>query len=105
MEDRLAIFFMKVKLGLTFAALGALFNIHCSDCKPVLVQILDIVYARTTGWIILAPNSQLKRHFRPHLRLSYSETRVILDCTELKVKCPDPTSSGSVYFITIPLHD
>jgi len=107
MERQVSYFFYESQIGLNIAALGALFNIHCSTASKYFVQILDIVYARTPGWIIWPSKFTIKETLPPSFKINYSETWVILDCTELKWKCPRPNKLGFSYnsYYKIPLHD
>lgn len=49
LENRLLLFLIKMKHGLTFAALGALFSVHCTTASRTFYAILDVLYAKTKG--------------------------------------------------------
>ncbi|KAL3193811.1 hypothetical protein MRX96_000104 [Rhipicephalus microplus] len=45
-------FLMKMKHGLTFAALGALFSVHLTTVSRVFYAVLDLLRAKTEGWLV-----------------------------------------------------
>ncbi|KAL1415866.1 hypothetical protein MTO96_028649 [Rhipicephalus appendiculatus] len=58
--SRLLLFLMKMKHGLTFAALGALFSVHRTTASRVFYAVLDVLRAKTQGLtrrLTLSPHS------------------------------------------------
>ncbi|XP_039297328.1 uncharacterized protein LOC120354355, partial [Nilaparvata lugens] len=50
-ENRLLLFFMKLKLGLSYAALGVLFQVHSTTASSIFKQITKEIAQRTRGLI------------------------------------------------------
>ncbi|XP_057339422.1 uncharacterized protein LOC130676931 [Microplitis mediator] len=87
-EDRLLIFLMKIKNGLTFSALGVLFSVHRTTISRIFYSTLQTLATATTNLVfwprIDVVQATMPKCFYP----KYSNTRVIIDCTEFKIEVP-----------------
>ena len=87
-KDRLLIFLMKMKTGLTFSALGVLFSVHRSTISRIFFEILKKL-AGATRYLVFWPDIDAVQETMPDcFRPEYSNTRVIIDCTEFKIEIP-----------------
>lgn len=79
---------MKLKHGLTFAALGALFGVHRTTASRTFYTILNTLYAKTHGWLMWFPRDVIQETMPPSFREVYPACRVIIDCTEVPIEKP-----------------
>ncbi|KAL1479607.1 hypothetical protein MTO96_051720 [Rhipicephalus appendiculatus] len=90
--SRLLLFLMKMKHGLTFAALGALFSVHRTTASRVFYAVLDVLHAKTQGWLVWFPREVVQETMPPSFREKYPTCRVIIDCTEVSIETPPEVS-------------
>lgn len=87
-EDRVCIMLMKIKTGLTFSAIGALFRIHRTTVAKIFFSCLEQLRFKTTN-LVYWPDQEAVRASTPGcFKPDYSDTRVILDCTEFRIETP-----------------
>ncbi|XP_044576694.1 uncharacterized protein LOC123259933 [Cotesia glomerata] len=87
-KDRLFIFLMKLKTGLTFSALGVLFNVHRTTVSRIFFDILEQLVS-TTANLVFWPDIDVVQATMPEcFHPNYSDTRVIIDCTEFNIEIP-----------------
>lgn len=65
-ENRLLLFLMKMKLGISFCALGALFNVHRTTASKFFFQILTGLTQKTKTWIFSPSKESVKKIYRLH---------------------------------------
>ncbi|XP_037528669.2 uncharacterized protein LOC119405915 [Rhipicephalus sanguineus] len=90
--SRLLLFLMKMKHGLTFAALGALFSVHRTTASRVFYAVLDVLHAKTQGWLVWFPREVVQETMPPSFKEKYPTCRVIIDCTEVPIEMPPEVS-------------
>ncbi|CAD6233430.1 GSCOCG00007189001-RA-CDS [Cotesia congregata] len=95
-EDRLLIFLMKIKTGLTFSTLSALFDVHRTTISRIFHTTLQNLVSATTNLIYWPDSETLKATMPAFFRLNYGNTRVIIDCVEFKIEVP-ASIDNSVY--------
>jgi len=88
-SDRLLLFLMKMKLGLSYSALGVLFGIHQTTASRTFISFLKNLFEKTQNYIIWPSKSTIKNNLPQSFRLNYPNTRVIIDCTEISTEQPD----------------
>ncbi|KAJ8720791.1 hypothetical protein PYW08_006256 [Mythimna loreyi] len=94
MKDRLLIFLMKMKTGLTFSALSVLFGIHRTTISRIFYSILKNL-ASVTANLVFWPNRAAIRATMPEcFRPDYINTRVIIDCTEFRIEVPSAVDNS-----------
>ncbi|KAJ8720636.1 hypothetical protein PYW08_006101 [Mythimna loreyi] len=87
-EDRLFILLIKVKTGMTFSALSVLFGVHRTTISRIFYTTLENV-AKSTANFVFWPNKDTVQATMPDcFRPKYSNTRVIIDCTEFRIEVP-----------------
>lgn len=83
-ENRLLLFLIKFKLGLSFCTLGCLFSIHRTVASTIFHQILKTLILKTQTWIVW-PNRETVRAILPKPFQKYPNSRCIIDLTEIPV--------------------
>jgi hypothetical protein len=83
-SNRLLLFLMKFKLGVTFYDLGRFFQICSVTVSTIFFQILETLTKATAGWITW-PN---RTETSPPGFHTYPECTAIVDCIEIKCDRP-----------------
>lgn len=83
-DSRVLMTLMKLKLGLSFTALSAIFAISRSTCSREFMTIIPILRAVLHQFIFWPSKESIQLNL-PRCFSNYSATRVILDCTEFPV--------------------
>lgn len=95
-KKRLFIFLVKMKLGLTFSALSGMFSLHRTTISKIFHSVLTNLVSATQEYIFwpdrLAVQATMPECFKPQ----FSDTRVIIDCTEFRIEVPS-TVENRVY--------
>lgn len=87
-EDRLLMFLVKLKFGVTYAALSVLFSVHRTTASVIFVNVL-LNLAAATEHLVHWPDKYVVQATMPEcFKEEYSDTRVIIDCTEFRIECP-----------------
>lgn len=87
-RNRLFIFLIKIKTGLTFAAMGVFFGKHRTTISRIFYTTLRHL-ARSTADLVFWPDKIDVQNTMPEcFRTDYNNTRVIIDCTEFRVESP-----------------
>lgn len=95
-NDRLLIFLIKIKHGLTFSAIGVLFNLHRTSVSRIFFQCLEILSIKTKNLIFWPSKSSVKETMPQGFKKLFPNTRCIIDCTEIKYEQP-PIVKQRVY--------
>lgn len=73
---------MKLKLGITFCALGVLFHIHKTTASRIFFEVLQTLTKKTKTWIFWPSKESVKKNL--FITFSkYPNCRCIIDCTEI----------------------
>ncbi|XP_024890187.1 uncharacterized protein LOC112466354 [Temnothorax curvispinosus] len=87
-ENRLFIFLIKMKTGLTFSAISVLFNVHRTTVSRIFFSVLEEL-AKTTANLVFWPAKDVIQGTMPDCFYpEYKDTRVIIDCTEFRIEVP-----------------
>lgn len=95
-RNKLLIFLIKIKHGLSFAAVSVLFNIHRTTVSRIFVKCLEVLSLKTKNFIFWPSKNTIKETLPNAFLKNYPNTRCIIDCTEIKVQQP-PTIEQRVY--------
>lgn len=87
-RNKLLIFLIKMKHGLTFAAIGVLFNIHRTTVSRIFFKCLEVLSLKTKNFIFWPSKSTIKETLPNAFLKNYPNARCIIDCTEIKVQQP-----------------
>lgn len=86
-DNRLLLFLMKLKLGLTFTVLGILFCINATTASRIFYQMLETITIKTESWIFWPSKESVKKNM-PLSFYKYPNCRCIIDCTEVETDTP-----------------
>ncbi|XP_066600582.1 uncharacterized protein [Prorops nasuta] len=87
-ENKLLIFLMKMKLGLTFSALSVLFCVHRTSISKIFYTTLHHLSCATSDLVFWPCKNVVKRTIPDYFKPDYANTRVIIDCTEFRIEVP-----------------
>ena len=87
-ENRLLLFLMKMKTGLTYSVLGVLFDVTAKTASNIFSQVLNVLYIQTADWIIWPSKNEIAATMPECFRNKYPNCRGIIDCTEVKTQRP-----------------
>lgn len=87
-EDILLIMLMKVKLSLTYSALGTFFSVHRSTISRVFSECLLILSHRTNNLISWPSKTTIVVTLPEVFKKHYSLYMYIINCTEVRVEQP-----------------
>lgn len=87
-KDRLLIFLMKMTTGLTFSALDVLFSVHRTTVSRIFFEILQKLAGAIRNLVFWPDIDAVQETMPDCFRPEYSDTRVIIDCTEFRIEIP-----------------
>lgn len=96
-SDRLILFLMKMKLGMTNAALGVVFHVHRTSASRIFKSILSQLVQACKNLVFWPSKETVLTTMPDVFQDLYKNCRVIIDCTEFKVEQP-PEVAQRVHF-------
>ena len=98
------LFMIRLRLGLLETDLGVRFNISTSSVSRIILTWANFLYTMLGQVPIWPTTAQIKNSMPECFKTIYPKTRVILDCTEIKVQRPSSkvgiAPHGAVTFIS-----
>lgn len=79
---------MKMKLGLTFSALSVLFAVHRTTVSRIFNLYVEELAAATSNLVFWPDKNVVQKTMPESFHPDYSNTRVIIDCTEIPIEVP-----------------
>lgn len=95
--DRLTLFLMKLKTGLTYGALGALFGIHPTSVARCFISVLNLLFDKTRSWIEWKHSDDVRTKKPDYFKLHYPNCKILIDCTGARVAQPAPVEIQDFY--------
>ncbi|XP_016662321.1 uncharacterized protein LOC100160767 [Acyrthosiphon pisum] len=95
-ENRLFIFLLIIKLGLSYSALSAFFKISPSTVTRIFYDCLHYLSIKTKKFIFWPDKSTVSATLPESFNIKYPNFRCIIGCTEIKTEQPD-TVERKVY--------
>lgn len=95
-KNRLFIFLLKMKSGMSFSAIGVLFRIHRTTTSRIFYTTLHLLRVACSQFILWPCREVIKNTLPEVFKTSYKDCRIIIDCTEIKVEQPN-TVENRVY--------
>ncbi|XP_065303164.1 uncharacterized protein [Dermacentor albipictus] len=95
--DRLTLFLMKLKTGLSYGSLAALFGIHHTTVARCFLSILNALFDKTRSWIKWQHSADVLSKVPEYFKLHYPNCKIIIDCTEARVAQPAPVEIQDFY--------
>ncbi|CAN7990272.1 unnamed protein product [Ixodes pacificus] len=80
-EDKLVLFLMKLKLGISYTALAALFSVHKTTASRIFKTLLDTLSVRLERWVFVPAREIIKESLPPAFKTHYPDCTFIIDCT------------------------
>lgn len=87
-SQKLTIFLMKLKLGVSFASLGVLFGLHRTAVSRIFFFVLSNLLTAMKAWIPEPSLGIVQASMPECFKVHYPRCRYIIDCTELRTEEP-----------------
>ncbi|CAN8023229.1 unnamed protein product [Ixodes persulcatus] len=87
-ENKLLIFLLKLKLGISFTSLGVLFGVHRTTASRIFFFVLKNLVSATSSWIPNPSSSSVQATMPECFKAHYPKCRYIIDCTEVRTETP-----------------
>jgi len=88
-ENRLLIFLIKMKSGMSFSEISEFFMLDISTVSRIFYATLNILSLKTKNFIYWPSRKAIKATLPETFKSDYSNCRVIIDCTEVKTETPN----------------
>lgn len=88
MHDRLLLFLMKLKLGITYSSLAILFSVSRMTAARHFNSVLRTLAAATQKWIFVPPRHIIRSLMPNCFKVHYPNCTMIIDCTEVPTEQP-----------------
>lgn len=86
--DRLLLFLMKIKLGISYSAISVLFKINPTTVSRIFIECLNLLCEKTKDFIFWPDKYSISQCLPNAFKINYPKCRCIIDCTEVKVEQP-----------------
>lgn len=87
-EDRLLLFLMKLKLGISYSSLATLFSISETSASRHFKSVLKTLAFATKQWIFRPPLRVIQATMPDCFKAHYPDCTMIIDCTEIRTEQP-----------------
>ncbi|XP_064455058.1 uncharacterized protein LOC135366315 [Ornithodoros turicata] len=98
LPNKLLLFLMKLKLGISFVSLSFLFGIHPSTASRIFQFVLYKLASATRDWIFVPSRASILSASPPCFKLHYPTCTFILDCTEIRTETPPTVQQQRALF-------
>lgn len=95
--DRLTLFLMKLKTGLTYGALAALFGLHRTTVARCFLSVLNSLFDKTSSWIEWQHSDDVHSKTTDYFKLHYPNCNIIIDSAGARVSQPAPVEIQDFY--------
>ncbi|XP_077512587.1 uncharacterized protein LOC144123674 [Amblyomma americanum] len=86
--DRLVLFLMKLKLGITYSSLAVLFCVSRNTVSRHFKSVLKTLSIATQKWIYRPPDHVIRQTMPNCFKVHYQGCSMIIDCTEVRTEQP-----------------
>lgn len=87
-RTKLLITLMKLKTGVRYSALGVMFQLHRTSISKIFTSMISVLYILLKNFILSPSKSAIQANIPEAFKANYSNTRVIIDCTEVHTETP-----------------
>ncbi|XP_075534564.1 uncharacterized protein LOC142568562 [Dermacentor variabilis] len=87
-EDKLCLFLAKLRLRITYSALGAVFSVTATTASTVLRETLGILSIALKNWVFMPSREIIKLSLPDPFKENYPNCTLIIDCTEIRIETP-----------------
>ncbi|XP_064469057.1 uncharacterized protein LOC135383589 [Ornithodoros turicata] len=98
LPNKLLLFLMKLKLGISFVSLSFLFGIHPSTASRIFQFVRYKLASATRDWIFVPSRASILSASPPCFKLHYPSCKFILDCTEIRTETPPTVQQQRALF-------
>lgn len=88
LENRLLIFLVKIKTGLSYDCIATFFDVDPTCISRIFYDVLSILAQKTQNFIFWPNKEDIQETMPPSFKIHYPNCRVIIDCTEIKCEQP-----------------
>lgn len=88
LENRLLIFLLKIKIGLSYDCIATFFGVDPTCISRIFYDVLSILAQKTVNYIFWPSKEDIQETMPPSFKVHYPNCRVIIDCTEIKCEQP-----------------
>lgn len=96
--DQFFMFLIKIRLGLYQQDITVRFGVSQSTVSRIIITWANFIYFQLGSLPIWPIREQVNTHMPECFKAKYPRTRVILDCTELKIQTPSAMSLNSEFY-------
>ncbi|XP_050041015.2 uncharacterized protein [Dermacentor andersoni] len=96
--QKLSIFLMKMKLGVSFASIALLFGLHRTTVSRIFYFVLTNLLNAMQKWIPEPSLGAVQATMPTCFKLHFPRCRYIIDCTELRTEEPPTTEQKRALF-------
>lgn len=87
-EDKLCLFLAKLRLGITYSALRAIFAVTATTASNVFRKTLGILSIALKDWVFMPSREIIKLSLPVPFKEDYPNCTLIIDCTEIRTEAP-----------------
>lgn len=87
-EHKMLIFFIKIKLSLTFTIISGLFGISKHSTSRFFSEVLDALYNFSSEHLVFLDRETINARMPASFRALFPRTRSIIDCSEIEIETP-----------------
>lgn len=98
MCDRLVMFLMKLKLGISYSSIAVLFSVHRKTVARHFHSILRTLSTATQRWIFRPPSHVTLSTMPDCFKVHYPDCTIIIDCTEVRSEKPSTVQQQRVLY-------
>lgn len=98
LPDRLLMFLLKLKLGISYSALSVLFCVSRRTVSRHFNSVLHTISIATQKWIFCPPRHVIKSLMPDSFKLHYPNCTIIIDCTEVRTEQPSTVQQQRVLY-------
>lgn len=97
-ENRLLLFLMKLKLGISYSSLAVLFSVSDTSASRHFKSVLKTLAVATKQWIFRPPSRVIQATMPDSFKLHYPGCTMIIDCTEIRTEQPPTVQQERVLY-------
>nr|XP_050039136.1 uncharacterized protein LOC126536277 [Dermacentor andersoni] len=97
-ENRLLLFLMKLKLGISYSSLAILFSVSETSASRHFKSVLKTLAVATKQWIFRPPSRVIEATMPDSFKLHYPGCTMIIDCTEIRTEQPPTVQQERVLY-------
>lgn len=97
-ENRLCLFLAKLRLGITYNALGVIFGTSANTASNSFKKVLDVLCVALRDWVFVPSRQIIKLSLPGPFKANYPDCTFIIDCTEIRTEMPsNPDHQYALY--------